>query len=98
MHTHPINASIQLVPIQDADKAMGIIDEAIALIRTSGLAYEVGPFGTSVEGAYEEVMALIHRINAWMVANSSAEWVLNIQLHIAPAQAVTMQQKTAKHR
>lgn len=98
MHTLPINASIQLVPIQDADKAMGMIDEVIAIIRTAGMAYEVGPFGTTVEGPYENVMALIHRINDWMAANSAAEWVLNIQLHIAPAQAVTMQQKTAKHR
>lgn len=98
MHTLPINASIQLIPIQDADKAMANIDEVIAIIRTAGMAYEVGPFGTSVEGSYEEVMDLIHRINDWMVVNSSAEWVLNIQLHIAPAQAITMQQKTAKHR
>lgn len=98
MHTLPINASIQLVPIQDADKAMGMIDEAIALIRSSGLAYEVGPFGTTVEGPYDAVMKLIHQINTWMAENSKAEWVLNIQLHIAPEKAVTMQQKTAKHR
>lgn len=98
MHTLPINASIQLVPINAAAPAMDCIDHAIYLIRQSGLAFEVGPFGTSVAGTYTEVIDLIGEINSWMATSSPTEWLLNIQLHIHPQAPVTMEQKTAKHR
>ena len=54
-----VNASIQLVPMDEPANAMPLIDEAIGLLRQSGLHTEVGPFGTSVEGPYEQVMQLV---------------------------------------
>jgi uncharacterized protein YqgV (UPF0045/DUF77 family) len=98
MHTLPINASIQLVPINTVQPAMDCIDQAIQIIHQSGLAFEVGPFGTSVAGTHTEIMELVTQINSWMAASSPTEWLLNIQLHIHPHAAITMEQKTAKHR
>jgi uncharacterized protein YqgV (UPF0045/DUF77 family) len=98
MHRHLINASLQLIPIDHASHAMPQIDKAIALIKNSGLPHEVGPFGTTVEGQYQQVIALISALNEMMAHESKVEWVLNIQMHIAPAADVTMQGKTLKHR
>jgi uncharacterized protein YqgV (UPF0045/DUF77 family) len=98
MHQQLINASIQLIPIDAAENAMPQIDRAIQLIQDSGLNYEVGPFGTSVEGSYAQVMQLIASINSMMNDTSKAEWVLNIQFHIKPEAPVTLQEKISKHR
>jgi len=98
MHQHLINASIQLIPIAAAETAMPQIDEAILLIQHSGLSYEVGPFGTSVEGSYEQVIQLITAVNTMMNETGKVEWVLNVQFHIKPDAPVTMQEKISKHR
>jgi len=98
MHQHLINASIQLIPIDAAAQAMPQIDAAIFLIQQSGLAYEVGPFGTSVEGSYTQVLQLITDINSMMNDADKTEWVLNVQFHIKPEAPVTMHEKISKHR
>jgi uncharacterized protein YqgV (UPF0045/DUF77 family) len=98
MHQQLINASIQLIPIAEVENAMQQIDNAIQLIQASGLKYEVGPFGTSVEGSYEQVLQLITAINNLMNETSKVEWVLNVQFHIKPEAPVTMKEKISKHR
>ncbi|HSR37720.1 MAG TPA: thiamine-binding protein [Phnomibacter sp.] len=98
MHQYFINASLQLIPIDHASKAMPQIDKAIDIIKASGLPSEVGPFGTTVEGTYQQVTELIDTLNEMMAQNSEAEWVLNIQMHISPSANITMQGKTSKHR
>lgn len=93
-----VNASLQLVPMDEPDKAMPLIDEAIALLRQTGLPVEVGPFGTSIEGPYEQVMQLVQQLNQYMLQHSRHDWLLNLQLHLHPTKAVTMHAKTSKHR
>jgi len=39
------------------------VDAAIAVIQRSGLSYEVGPLGTSVEGAAEEIWPLLRAVH-----------------------------------
>jgi uncharacterized protein YqgV (UPF0045/DUF77 family) len=39
------------------------VDEAIEIIRQSGIKNETGAFATVVEGTYAEVMAVVHQIN-----------------------------------
>ncbi len=93
-----VNASIQLVPMDEPANAMPLIDEAIGLLRQSGLHTEVGPFGTSVEGPYEQVMLRVQQLNQYMLQHSRHDWLLNLQLHLHPTKAVSMHAKTSKHR
>ncbi|MCU0333951.1 MAG: thiamine-binding protein [Chitinophagaceae bacterium] len=95
---HNLNASLQLVPIDEPERAMPLIDEAIGLLRQSGLPMEVGPFGTSIEGPYHQVMQLVQQLNEYMLQHSRHDWLLNLQLHLHPTQAVSMHAKTSKHR
>lgn len=98
MQPQNINASIQLIPLANAAVAMPVIDEAIAIIKASGLVYEVGPFGTSVEGTFEQITQLAAAINSMIALHAIEEWVLNLQLHLRAGDAVTMEEKIAKHR
>ncbi|HQQ94591.1 MAG TPA: thiamine-binding protein [Bacteroidia bacterium] len=78
-----INAAIQLLPFPEQKSKYILIDEAIALIAQSGLAYKVCPFETVVEGESEAVYALINNIQQTCLASGCDELLLNIKIHAA---------------
>jgi uncharacterized protein YqgV (UPF0045/DUF77 family) len=94
MNQHLTNASLQLIPIVQDRHPYEWVDEVIGLIEKSGLAYTVGPFGTAVEGTYNQINELIHLINQYLHRNNCAEWVLNVQWHIRCTGDVTVAEKT----
>ena len=54
-----MNASvaIQTLPeVYDNDEIVRIVDEVIAYIKSTGYKYYVGPFETTIEGDYDELM------------------------------------------
>lgn len=98
-HRYIISASLQLVPIVQGTKhPYEWIDEVIAIIKASGLSYEVGPFSTSVEADYKSVMGLIDNINSFLFAQKCPEWVLQVQLQLRSEADMTSDEKTDKHR
>ena len=57
-----MNASvaIQVLPnVQDEEEVIRIVDEVIAYIRSIGLNYYVGPFETTIEGDYDQLMDIV---------------------------------------
>ena len=96
MHQHIINASLQVVPIVQDKHPYDWVDEAIAIIQQQGIKYEVGPFATTIEGTYDEVMHLIHQINEYLQKGGCAEWILNVQVQIRSEGSITGAEKTAK--
>lgn len=58
-----VNVDIQVLPLTSGD-IYSIVDRAIKIIQDSGLKYEVGPMGTTIEGdldACMEVAKAAHR-------------------------------------
>lgn len=96
MHDYIINASIQLLPIVQDRHPYHWVDEAIAVIRQSGIKYEVGAFATVVEGTYSEVMNVIHQVNEHLVHRRCAEWITNVQIQIRSNADITVSEKTDK--
>ena len=96
MHSQVINASIQLLPIVQDRHPYQWVDEAIAIIKQSGIRHEVGPFATVVEGTYAEVLAVVNAINEHLVNLGCAEWITNVQLQIRTDGPITSAEKTAK--
>jgi uncharacterized protein YqgV (UPF0045/DUF77 family) len=98
-HSYIISASLQLVPIVSGAKhPYEWIDEVIAIIKASGLPYEVGPFSTSVESDYKSVMKLIDNINSFLFTQKCPEWVLQTQLQLRSEADMTSNEKTDKYR
>ena len=57
-----MNASvaIQVLPgVTSDDEVIRIVDEVIDYIRSTGLNYYVGPFETTIEGDYDELMDIV---------------------------------------
>ena len=98
MHHYLVNASIQLLPVVQDKHPYEWVDEAIAIIQQSGIRYEVGPFTTTLEGTYQEVMNVIHAVNEYLVAKGCNEWISNIQLQIRSNNNITGDEKTEKFR
>ncbi len=98
MHTYLVNASLQIVPIVTDKHPYEWVDEAIAIIRQSGIQQETGPFATVLEGTYEEVFRVIHAVNEYLLSRGCAEWISNIQLQVRNAGDITGEEKTAKFR
>jgi len=96
MHTHLINASIQIVPLAQDKHPYVWVDEAIAVIECSGIKHEVGPFATVVEGTYEQVMKVINDINEYLANNMCSEWIVNLQIQIRSDKDITADEKVEK--
>jgi uncharacterized protein (TIGR00106 family) len=97
MHSHIINASLQVVPIIQDKHPYVWVDEAIEIIRASGVKYEIGPFATVLEGSYEQVMKTIHAVNDYLQSKGCKEWICNIQLQVRHDSDITASEKTAKY-
>ena len=54
------SVAIQSLPaVADDDELCRIVDEVIAYIASSGYNYFVGPFETTIEGPYDELMEIV---------------------------------------
>ena len=97
MHGYIINASIQIIPVVQDRHPYDWVDEAIEVIKKSGIKYEVGPFATVLEGRYDEVMKVINEVNEHLLQRNCAEWISNLQIQIRSTGDITGDEKTAKH-
>ena len=50
-----------IFPMDKGESLSPYVARALALIKDSGLPYELNPMGTCVEGEWSEVMALVDR-------------------------------------
>ncbi len=96
MHQFIVNASIQLLPVVEDRHPYEWVDEAIAIIESSGIDYKVGPFATVLEGTYEEVMRVVNQVNEHLYARGCREWITNLQIQIRSHGDITADEKTAR--
>ena len=98
MHNYIVNASIQIIPVVTDKHPYEWVDEAISIIQQSGIQYEIGPFATVLEGKYDEVMNVIHKVNEHLFTKNCSEWITNLQLQIRSRGDITGLEKTEKFK
>jgi uncharacterized protein YqgV (UPF0045/DUF77 family) len=77
-----VNLAIQFLPLRHSQEmAYTIIDAAIQVVQQSGLPYTVGPFETTIEGSYEQVMNLLVQMQAAAQDAGADELLINLKLH-----------------
>ncbi|MFQ5381187.1 MAG: MTH1187 family thiamine-binding protein [Dehalococcoidia bacterium] len=74
------------------------IEAAIAVIEGSGLKYEVGALGTTIEGEPDEVWGLARRAHEACLAAGAVGLVTVLKVEQATAEAPTIESLTAKFR
>lgn len=98
MHNYIVNASIQILPVGTVKHPYNWVDEAIEVIKQSGIKYEVGPFATVIEGTYKEVMKVIDDVNEYLVSKGCEEWISSLQVQVRSNGDITGDEKTEKFR
>jgi uncharacterized protein (TIGR00106 family) len=98
MHNFIISAAVQILPIVQDKHPYEWVDEAIDVIKQSGIKYTVGPFATELEGTYEEVMKVIDDINDYLFSKNCHEWICNAQIQIRSNTDITANEKTSKFK
>ena len=96
-----MNASvgIQVVPKVNSDEeVIRIVDAVLDYIKSTGLNYFVGPLETSIEGDFDELMAVVkecHLVAAKAGAKSLSSYV---KINYRPeGEVLTIEKKVSKH-
>ena len=96
-----MNASvaIQVLPVTtDEDEVIRIVDEVIAYIKSTGLSCYVGPFETTIEGDYDQLMDVIKECQ--YVAARAGCPAMNFYVKISykpEGDVLTIDKKVTKH-
>lgn len=93
------NVAIQVLPGVSTDaEVVRIVDELIDYIKSTGVNYYVGPCETSMEGDYEELMAIIKECQYIAVKAGCPSVMSYVKITYKPEGGVlTIDEKTTKH-
>lgn len=96
-----MNASIaiQVLPQTDSDEELiRIVDEVIAYIKSTGLNCSVGPFETTIEGDYDELMDIVKECQHVAVRAGAKDVSAYVKVVYRPeGDVLTIEKKITKH-
>ncbi|WP_027623157.1 thiamine-binding protein [Clostridium lundense] len=94
-----MNASvaIQVLPNVEGEETIRIVDEVIAYIRSTGLSMFVGPFETTIEGDYDELMDIVKRCQIICIEQNAPSVMSYVKINYNPQGVWTIDKKTKKH-
>ena len=96
-----MNASVAIQSLPKADnneELIRIVDEVIAYIKSTGLNYYVGPFETTIEGDYDELMDIVKECQHIAVRAGAPSVAAYIKVSDHPeGDVLTIDKKVSKH-
>lgn len=96
-----MNASVAIQSLPKADnneELIRIVDEVIAYIKSTGLNYYVGPFETTIEGDYDELMDIVKECQHIAVRTGAPSVAAYIKVSYHPeGDVLTIEKKVTKH-
>lgn len=95
-----MNASvaIQVLPKVNGDETLRIVDAVIAYIKSSGLHYVVGPFETTIEGDYDQLMEIVKRCALICIEEGAPSVMSYVKISYSPDGVWTIDEKIKKHQ
>ena len=96
-----MNASVAIQSLPKADnneELIRIVDEVIAYIKSTGLNYYLGPFETTIEGDYDELMDIVKECQHIAVRAGAPSVAAYIKVSYHPeGDVLTIEKKVTKH-
>jgi len=97
-----MNASIaiQSLPTAENDEELiRIVDEVIAYIKSIGLEYMVGPFETTIEGDYDQLMDIVKECQHIAIRAGAPSVMAYVKIVYHPGgEVLTIEKKVSKHQ
>ena len=95
--SNPVNVDIEVLP-STGGEVYSIVDRAIEVIQASGLKYEVGPLGTTVEGDLDSCMEVAKAPIAPALSNGVERVVTDHKGRRGHSSGLTIEGLVAKFR
>lgn len=96
-----MNASVAIQSLPAAEnneELIRIVDEVIAYIKSTGYNYYVGPFETTIEGDYDELMDIVKECQHIAVRAGAPSVAAYIKVSYKPeGDVLTIEKKVSKH-
>ncbi len=96
-----MNASvaIQVLPeTPNEEELIRVVDEVIAYIKSTGLNCSVGPFETTIEGDYDELMDIVKECQKIAVRAGAPYVASYVKIAYRPAgEVLSIEKKITKH-
>ncbi len=93
------SVAIQTLPKADNDEELiRIVDEVIAYIKSTGLNCYVGPFETTIEGEYDELMDILKECQHIAIRAGAPSVEAYIKVSYRPeGEVLSIEKKVTKH-
>ncbi len=95
-----INTSIaiQVLPSLEGEDLIRVVDKVIEYLKSSGLNVYVGPFETTVEGEFDELMELIKGCQLICIKEGAPSVMSYVKINYKPEGGIwTIEEKVSKH-
>ena len=96
-----MNASVAIQSLPKAandEELIRIVDQVIDYIKSTGLNYYVGPFETTIEGDYDELMDIVKECQHIAVKAGCPALMSYVKISYKPnGEVLTIDQKVTKH-
>jgi uncharacterized protein YqgV (UPF0045/DUF77 family) len=89
--------AFQIMPKTDKD-AIKIIDKVIAIVKNSGVTYEVGPMETTMEGDLDRLFDIVREAQDTAIKEGASQVFTNVKILYNPRGVMTIEKKVSKHR
>lgn len=90
--------AIQVLPAVEGEEVIRVVDEVIAYIKSSGLNVFVGPFETTIEGDYDELMEIVKQCQLICIKAGAPSVMSYVKIAYNPGQGVwSIDKKVTKH-
>jgi len=95
-----INASvaIQVLPKVEGEELIRVVDKVIAYLKSTGLNVYVGPFESTIEGEYEQLMDIVRRCQLICIEEGAPSVMSYVKISYKPEGGIlTIDEKVTKH-
>lgn len=92
-------AAIQILPnMATVEETIKIVDEVISYIKSTGQSYYVGPFETTIEGDYEDIMEVLKNCH-YIAKNAGSKKVSSYIkiIYMPEGDVLSIDEKITKH-
>jgi len=90
--------AIQVLPEAEGEELLRIVDKVIAYLQSTGLNVFVGPFETTVEGDFDQLMDIIKRCQLICVEEGAPGVMSYVKINYKPGGRIwTIDEKVAKY-
>ncbi len=91
-----VNVELQVIP-GGTDRVYDVVDSVIALIKESGVKYEVGPMGTTMEGELPQLLKIVEQAQQVCIEGGAKRVLSVVKIDYKP-EGATIDEKIGKYR